>query len=64
MLSNQINILQGFIITRPLGFSDALFLFSGVLVARTAAAIQPRQVSYSGSNLQKNIHKTDMNEWS
>ena len=35
----EVEQLQGFMITRSVGFSDTLFCFSGGLVGRTTAAV-------------------------
>ena len=50
--------------TLSVGCSDTWFEFSIGLEDRTTAAIQRRQVVYSGSNFQKNSRQTDMKEWS
>ena len=55
----RIWFIQGFLITRSVGFSEAWFWFSLGLVGRTTTAIQPRQVVYSSTN----SNPTDMNEW-
>ena len=46
------SLLQGFTLTRSVGFSDSWFRLSVGLVGRATTGFQARQLSYSSSNFQ------------